>query len=316
MAEKLKIEFPTQGWKQFLTARKEMLDAFDRAKEKAKSHEVEVFHGKVAEAEFRKWLASFLPKRYGVTPGYIVSPGLKSTDKTPHFDVIVYDQLDSPVLWIEDSPDVAPQGRSLAIPAEYVRCVLEVKATFSSTTIDQTMEHLKDLLPLMGGPDDPQDKYKLHLPATFCCGLVFFDLKKENQFSESALAKLVAGIQLRGFFGGVILRGEGHKIAATGRLSLLSSKTPIESTIEKNKMSLLTGAAMSKSSRITDDLHFGSMLIWMEPNFSQFGFDLIAMMQGTYEVGRLSSFHGMGTTEWEQSTPDTSVKPTPASGRG
>jgi len=58
MSEKLKIEFPAQGWKQFLTSRKEILDAFDRAKQKAKAHEVETFHGKVAEAELRKWLAS------------------------------------------------------------------------------------------------------------------------------------------------------------------------------------------------------------------------------------------------------------------
>jgi hypothetical protein len=277
-----------------------MLDAFDRAREKSKSHEVETFHGKVAEAELRKWLSSFLPKRYGVTPGYIVSPGLKGTEKTPHFDVIIYDQLESPVLWIEDSPDVSAQGRSLAIPVEYVRCVLEVKSAFSPTTVEEAMAHLGDLLPLMKGPDDPQEKYKLHLPTTFCCALVFFDLRSEQQFSESALAKLIAGIQFRGFFGGIILRGEGHSIGATGKLELLQSKTPIESTIAKNKQSLLTGLAMSSSSRITDDLHFGSMLSWTEPNFSQFGFDLIAMMQGTYEVGRLSSFHGMGTSEWEK----------------
>jgi hypothetical protein len=37
--------------------------------------------------------------------------------------------------------------------------------------------------------------------------------------------------------------------------------------------------------------------MWSEAYFSQFGFDLIAMMQGTYEAGRVSSFHGMG---WEQ----------------
>lgn len=284
-----------------------MLDAFDRAREKARSHEVEVFHGKVAEAEFRKWLSGFLPKRYGVTPGYIVSPGLKSSDKTPHFDVIIYDQLESPVLWVEDSPDVSPQGHSLAIPVEYVRGVLEVKSAFSPSTVDSAMEHLKDLLPLMGGPDEPQEKYKLHLPASSCCGLVFFDLKKEYEFSEAALAKLIAGIQFRGFFGGVILRGEGHTLGTTGRLSILQSNTPIESTIQKSGLSLLGGFGMSQSSRVTDDLHFGSMLMWSETNFSQFGFDLIAVMQGTYEVGRLSSFHGMGTTQWEQSTPNPTI---------
>lgn len=299
MPDKLKIEFPAQGWKQFLTSRREMLDAFDRARRKAKAHEVETFHGKVAEAELRKWLSSFLPKRYGVTPGYIVSPGLKSTQPTPHFDVIIYDQTESPVLWVEDSPDVSPQGRSLAIPVEHVRCVLEVKASFSSATVGNALGHLKDLLPLMGGVDDPHEKYKLHLPATFCCGVVFFELRQEHQFSEAALSKLIEGIQLRGFFGGVILRGEGHTKEMTGKLSLLRSETPITSVIGKDKSSLLN-MGMTGSVKITDSLHFGAMLIWGEPNFSQFGFDLIAMMQGTFEMGRISSFHGMGTSEWEQ----------------
>jgi hypothetical protein len=299
MADKLKIEFPAQGWKQFLTSRKEMLDAYDRAREKAKSHEVETFHGKVAEAELRKWLSSFLPKRYGVTSGYIVSPGLKSTEKTPHFDVIVYDQLESPVLWLEDFPDVSPQGRSLAIPVEHVRCVLEVKASFSPKSVGDAIEHLTDLLPLMGGPDEPQEKYKLHLPPMFCCGLVFFELRQEHQYSEAAMNKIVAAIQLRGFFGGVILRGEGHTKEVTGKLSLLRSETPMESMIGKAKQSLLNWG-MAESIKISDNLHFGSMLMWTEPNFSQFGFDVIAMMQGTYEVGRLSSFHGMGTSEWDK----------------
>jgi hypothetical protein len=138
----LKLEFPSPGWEQFLTSRKEMLDAFDRAKVKAKAHEVEVYHGKVAEATFREWLSSFLPKRYGVTPGYIVSPGLQSTRDLPHFDVIIYDHLESPVLWIEGSPDSTAQGTSRAIPVEFVLCVLEVKSGFSSTTTGQAIEHL------------------------------------------------------------------------------------------------------------------------------------------------------------------------------
>ena len=298
--EKLKIEFPAQGWKQFLTSRKEMLDAYDRAREKAKSHEVETFHGKVAEAELRKWLTNFLPKRYGVTSGYIVSPGLRSAEKTPHFDVIIFDQLESPVLWVEDFPDASSQGRSLAIPVEHVRGVLEVKASFSPATVSDAIEHLKDLLPLLGGPDEPQEKYKLHLPPTFCCGLVFFELRDKHQFSNSAMKKIIAAIQLRGFFGGIILRGEGHTKDVTGKLSLLRSATPIEGMIGKNNQSLLNWA-MAESIRASDDLHFSSMLAWGEPNFSQFGFDLIAMMQGTYEVGRISSFHGMGSSEWEQS---------------
>ena len=93
MTNQLKPEFPSQGWKQILTARKAMLDEFDRAREQARVHEVETFHGRVAEASCRRWLSEFLPRRYGVTSGYIVSPGLKSSQKAPHFDVIIYDHL-------------------------------------------------------------------------------------------------------------------------------------------------------------------------------------------------------------------------------
>jgi hypothetical protein len=87
--QELKLQVPAQGWRQFLTGRKEMLDAFDRAREQSRAHEVETFHGRVAEAAFRKWLAEFLPGRFGVTSGYIVSPGVSSSQKVPHFDVII-----------------------------------------------------------------------------------------------------------------------------------------------------------------------------------------------------------------------------------
>lgn len=300
MPNKLKIEIPSQGWKQLLASRKEMLDAFDSAREKSKSQKVEVYHGRVAEAELRKWLSRFLPKRYGVTPVYVVSPGLKSSVRTPHFDVIIYDQLESPILWVEDFPDSSSQGQSRAIPVEYVQCVLEVKSDFSPKTSGEAMKHLNELLPLMGGPDKSQERYKLHLPTSFCCGLVFYDLKQNHQFSESALRKLIAGIELRRFFGGVVLRGEGHKIALTGKLEVVRSETPIKSLIGRDKASLLK-MGMTKSVKVADTLYYGAMLTWAETNFSRFGFDLLAMMQGTFEVGRLSSFYGIGTSAGEQS---------------
>ncbi len=71
MQGKLEIKFPSQGWKQFLTARQEILDKYDRAREQARSHEVETYHGNVAEAEFRNWLnGTYDPSRlssfYGI----------------------------------------------------------------------------------------------------------------------------------------------------------------------------------------------------------------------------------------------------------
>ena len=42
---RLKLGFTALGWKQFLSAKKKMLDAFDQAREKAKKHIVETYHG-------------------------------------------------------------------------------------------------------------------------------------------------------------------------------------------------------------------------------------------------------------------------------
>lgn len=290
MADKRNFEYQTQGFLSFLTGRMEMLDAFDRARDKAKSHKVEVFHGQVAESEFRKWLITFLPKKYGVTSGYIISQGLRSSDKIPHYDVIIYDQLESPILWVEDCPDDSRQGRSLAIPVEYVRCVIEVKSDFSSKTVGDATIHLKELLPLMKAVDEPDGRYKRHLPLNFYCGLVFFELAEKNQYNKIALMKVISGLELRGFFGGVILRGEGHTKQRTGLLLLTRSETPIQN----NKESLLSRMVMSQTEQFEENVHFGSMLSWSESGFSMFIFDLLARLQGTYESGRVSSFHGLG----------------------
>lgn len=298
MSEKgLEIGFPTQGWKQFLTWRTDMLGAFDSAKAKAKAHEVETYHGRVAEAEFRKWLAEFLPKRYGVTPGYIISQGIRSDQKVPHFDVVIYDALNAPVLWIEEDSDTSAAGRSMAIPAEHVLAVLEVKASFNSTSVKKAVQHLGDLSPLLKGEDAPGERYKLYLPPQFFCGLIFFELRKEHEYSETAITSVLEGLELRGFQGALVLRGEGHSKPATGELTICSSETPIESTIARSKRSLLQSGVMCDSIRVTDNLHLVAMLVWTESGFSRFAFDLLAILQGTYEAGRLSSFHGMGSSE-------------------
>ena len=228
----LKLGFPSQGWRQIHTARKEMLSAFDAAKEKGKTREVEVYHGKVAEAVFRSWLSSFLPKRYAVSSGYIVSQGLDDTNKTPHFDVIIYDALESPVLWVEDNPDLSAAGKSLAIPCEHVKAVLEIKSRFSNRTATDGISHLCDLAALMSGIDAPQERYKLYLPPNFFCGMIFFELLKKDARSRKALNKMVEGTRLKGFAGGMILRGEGHLKEMTAMINLFQSETEIKSDLE------------------------------------------------------------------------------------
>lgn len=296
----LKFEIPAQGWSQFLTARKEMLDSFDKARTQSRKHKVETYHGNVAEAEFRKWLQNFLPKKYAVTSGYIISPGISDNEKAPHFDVIIYEYLESPILWIEESPDMSIQGRSLAIPVEYVKGVIEVKSAFKKSTVLDAIKHLRELKKLMSGIDTPNERYRMYLPKDFFCGLAFFELRKANELDRAALNSIINGIDLRGFMGGIILRGEGHSKQLTGKINLLQSETGINLMIRKPKDSLLKEICESDSVKINDSLYFEAILIWSEPSFSQYSFDLVAFMNGTYEVGRLSSFQGLGTTEWAE----------------
>jgi hypothetical protein len=163
----------TQGWRQLLTCKKELLDAFDRARQHSRAHEIETYHGIVAEAQFRNWLTDFLPKKYGVTAGYIVSQGASENDKLPAFVVIIFDQLEAPILWVESHPDVSPLGKMRAIPAEYVKAVIEVKAVWNSATATKAVSHLADLTPLLAGLDPPAERYKKFLPWNFTSWIVF-----------------------------------------------------------------------------------------------------------------------------------------------
>jgi Domain of unknown function (DUF6602) len=294
--ERLKVAFPSQGWKQILTGRKGILDAYDKAREQARAHEVETYHGRVAEGALRKWLGGFLPKRYGVTSGYVVSPGLPSDEKVPHYDIIIYDQMEAPVLWIEDNPDSSQQGRSLAIPVEYALAVLEVKASLTSGNVKEAITHLHDLAPLMQAVDGPDERYKLHLPPRFCCGAVFVELREDVQYSEAALSSFLSGIGLRGFFGGVVLRATSHtNPLPSGRITLLQSDQPLKSTV-KDRSTPLGEFGMCQSVTVADGVHIGAMIMWTEATFAQFAFDLVAMIQGKYEPGRVSSFYGLGSS--------------------
>jgi hypothetical protein len=296
---KLALQLPSQGWQQVLTARSELLDAYDRARTKARAHETETYHGRAAEAELRRWLSEFLPKRYGITSGYIISPGVASDERAPHFDVVIYDQLESPVLWIEDHSDVSHQGRSRAIPVEYVQCVLEVKASFSADTVRDAVNHLRDLTPLMLGQDAPDERYKMHLPPQFSCGLVFFELRTKHARSEAALRAVADAGTLRGFYGGTILRAEGHTKPLTGKLRLYISDTPVESSVQRGGPPL-TEFALSRTTPTAEGQHLGVDVFWSEMAFSEFAFDLIALMKGIYRINRVSSWYGQGSSQLEE----------------
>lgn len=277
-----------QGWLQFLNTKKEMLNAFDKAKRDDSAHKTQTHRGRVAEAKFREWLSDFLPQKYGITSGYIISQGLTFDVKAPHFDVIIYDKLESPTLWIEGHPDLALSGRSRAIPAEYVRAVIEVKSSFNSRNVVQAVKHLLELSPLLTIEDAPDERYKKYLCPDFFCSIVFFELQKKDKTNFVALEKFLEIMKLRGFSDGLILRGEELSDNISGRLIRIEYPTGETVTPQKDK-SMLGGF---NSVNVEDNLFWG--LMWGEPFFSMFAFDLLAKLNGTYIPGMLSSFHGFG----------------------
>ena len=288
-----------QGWTQFLTKKKEMLDAYRSGKRYSKGRPVRASHGRVAEAEFRRWLTEFLPKRFAVTGGYIVSYSLSEQSPLLHSDVIVYDQLASPVLWVERNSDESRQGNVRAIPAEHVYAILEVKSRLTRRNAVAAIHKLELLRPLLRTDPDSY-RYPRFLPASFSSHVVFFELPRTEMGKTSIMDGLVPRTYLRGYAGGLVLSGDGLSEDSAGQLSLSVSKEPIAPMTP----GLPGGACMSESVEYEPGAHFNMMLLWSENAFAQFAFDLVARLTGVYRPGFVSSFHGMSIhgPKWPFST--------------
>ncbi|MDP2160599.1 MAG: hypothetical protein Q8K02_08970 [Flavobacterium sp.] len=184
------------GWREFLTNRKELLDEYDKALEKNSNRPVRISHGIAGEAAFRKMLKNHLPKRYGVTSGYIIPDIVSGDYKLYHYDVIIYDRLNSPVLWSEEDFDTSALGKKRAIPAKYVLSVIEIKSTFNQKNVKDSIAKLSELSPL-----------KNHLHPFFSSNAVFFELKN-NEINNIDILKQFCFKNEINFWGGLILRSE------------------------------------------------------------------------------------------------------------
>ncbi|HAK31052.1 MAG TPA: hypothetical protein DCO90_17825 [Sphingobacterium sp.] len=288
----LQPEWQNKAWKQFLMAKRDMLHAYDREREKGLERPIHTEHGRVAEAEFRKWLANFLPKKYAVTSGYIISQGTPKNEYLVHYDVIIYEHLEAPILWVDDNPDHSWQGKSMAVPVEYVRGVIEVKSSFNKKTAADAINQLAKLKPLLQKIDPSHHPTKLYLPKDFFCAVVFFELRKENHKEFGALDAILEGTDLRGFYGGFILRCETLDEHYGGKLSIVH-----EAGRYGHENKSLSFWSYSNSKKIKENLYCRILLMHCESFFSQFAFDIIALLKGTYHPGVISSLYGFGTTD-------------------
>ncbi len=289
------------GWSQFSTQKAKMVSDFRIFKDMSDNRPTETDKGRYAEALFRDWLERFLPAKYGVTSGYIiqqmdaVKPRSALKGKLRHYDVIIYNRLDSPILWTEMSPDHSLSGRIRAIPAEYVHAVLEVKSTFNAKNIADAFQKLNELAQLLE-IEDINQPYKQFIPANCYIGMIFFDLPKKEQNRLELLNKLMPARFLRGLFGGIILSAEGLDERKTGQfryLSVSGSPLPPLAKIKGRTLVSVEGDIWSDSIETSPGEYTVCMFNWAVQNFALFAFDLISVMNGTYRPDRVSSWHGL-----------------------
>jgi hypothetical protein len=282
-------EWKSVAWQQFLTARRELLAQYDQALIHARAQAVSTHHGVVAEAAVRNWLERFLPKRYGVTSGFIKSQDPKSA-MTSHFDVIIYEQLESPVLWTELNKDKSEGGLTRVIPAEHVRAIIEVKSALSRRTLRAASDKLRQLDPLFSGLNTLGEHYPQFMPVNTVLSMLFFELRSEDAADQEVL-NLVRDLEFpRVFYGPVILRGEGIHPDYTAIFQKLRSDEPVNEIWTER--GLLHGYAHSSSKELSG-AHILASLMWADVRFSDFAFDLLALLNGTYRAGFVSTFHGL-----------------------
>lgn len=183
------------GWKEFLSNRTELLNNFDISRKKNISRPVQTEHGNAAEAAIRKWLDSFLPKRFSVTSGYIIPDIISDNYKLEHYDVIIYDQIESPLLWIDQDQDRSSSGARRAIPAQYIRAVFEIKSTLNIQNIKNGLAKLHSL-----------NTFSNHLHNYFFCGIIFFDFNKSLKNNKKILPSLLPTKPIFNYIGGMVLR--------------------------------------------------------------------------------------------------------------
>lgn len=277
------------GYMQLWANKKRLLDSYNIAFIRSKGHAIHTSHGNVAEAEFRKWLEKFLPKKYGVTSGYVVSQNTCIIlPQLLHYDVIIYNALECPILDIEENPDESTQGKKRVIPAEFVRAVIEVKSTLSLKTIKDANKKLKELNCLLFDfeKDNINNPYNGKLDPNFFTVSVFFELKSSDFTNENLFRNLV-DVEVQRHFTNIILRAEGEDEEITG----MSNRLCCDEKIDICFNTLLNTPILCD--KLFENKYEGVSLTWSKSNFSIFAFSVLNLLNGTYRQGYVPSFYGL-----------------------
>lgn len=298
------------GWKEFHRNRKNILSEFDKLLEQTSNRPIKVAHGIGVEAYLRSWLTEFLPKKYGVTSGYIIPNLYNDSEKIYHYDIIIYNRLEAPVLWTEGNQDNTEQGKSRAIPAKHVVSVYEVKSRLTKVNVTDALDKLRQA-----------DCFSMQLNPIYSCGIIFIELKETDNNKESIIKEFIKGKDIFGFNGGMVLRYEGDD-TCTGLINIFDIESkeghknmglkPLAKPIDNLniyitedgslKISEGCGAKLVKTSTnnwsvskqysvIFNEGNKSIHLTWSRTNFADFCINLLSTLEGlTYNDENRPSF--------------------------
>lgn len=286
------------GWKEIENNRADILSEYERSKKVNQSRPVKTDHGCAGEAAIRQWLKTMLPEKYGVTSGYII-PDVIFTEnyKLYHYDIIIYDKINSPILWVDGNYDQSSLGKKRAIPGQYVKSVMEVKAKFTKKSTIDALKKIKSL-----------QTFSNHLSSTFFSSIVFIEID-EKLPDLDVLKNLLPQNNKYGYIGGLILKCYLNPDMA-GQISLIRSNpekhnqnvlVPIAKDIDKLDIYLnhkgdvqIFGAgeavtcfsyenkwhySKSYGPVIWND-HLGISLNWSYNSFAKFTLDILSYLEG------------------------------------
>jgi hypothetical protein len=266
------------GVQAFLAERQGLLNLYDKAKLQMGDDYVKTEHGNVAENAFRNWLNAFLPKRFAATKGYIITPRLEHNMPLEEWDIIIYDALESPILFSKESSNQA-------IPIEYVRAVIEVKSTLNPKNAKLATNKLIKLKHFIG--TNTSLRYPNYLCSPFTSSVVFFETAvsklKDYRNALNNLSVICQQESYIPFMGGLVLRSQKDE-SHSGYLQSCISDTPIN---------FPDHLELSSSFHYPNGKHgsFGCLAYGVN-NFSNFTFDLLEYIKGSKDKG-VSSFYGI-----------------------
>jgi hypothetical protein len=273
------------GVDSFFAERKKLLDAYDHAKQQASEDQVKTDHGIAGEALVRDWLRSFLPQRFGVCKGYIITPNLDYEGELEEWDIIIYDAIESPILYTREIKGHHESEKRRAIPVEYVRAVVEVKATLTPAMVKKSTKKLLKLQQFIGV--NTSDAYPIYLCHPFVCTAIFFETNvrdlKEYRRALDNFIPVLNSIPTLPFIGALVLRSQRER-SHSGYLQAMQSE---------QQMSWPDVFEMSSEFQCPNGTcgSFGCLSYGVN-SYPTYIFDFLAFINGS-KTNRASSLYGL-----------------------